>query len=643
MSIPHLLGGRYEVGELVGRGGMAEVHAGHDTRLGRAVAIKMLRSDLARDTSFIQRFRREAQAAAGLNHPNIVAVFDSGEDHTTESGGATVAIPYIVMEFVEGHTLRELLNQQGHIEANEAARITEDVLEALAYSHSRGIVHRDMKPGNVMIAEDGSVKVMDFGIARAIADANATMTHTQAVIGTAQYLSPEQAQGQNVDHRSDIYSTGCLLFELLTGRPPFNGESPVAIAYQHVSEPPPRPSTGADGISTDLDAVVLHALSKDREKRYQTAEEFARDLRAARLGRPISGAARGALTAGGPALVPAAALHLDQPTQATPVTPGVRSDDWHTSSYDAVGDRQERRRGALWVMLIIASLTALILLGLAGKNILDKRAEENARVTVPAVVNMPQESAELKLRQQELEPVVVKENNDAPTGDVFDQDPSAGSELRKGEQVTIKVSLGPAQVKIPNLAGYTADGAKTALEQIGLKAGDTTQVDDTTTAKGKVVSTNPKAGVAVAKDSAVILNLSSGKMTVPSVVGKDVAEALSALSAKGFTARTVYQAASAKVGTVLSQDPSEGKADYGSQVTLVVATPPERTVTQTPQPTATQAPPTRRTPSGTSTTPTAPASPTSQIPTTDTTLTTDPTEDPTSPSTDSTPTTGNTP
>ena len=296
-EVPKLLGGRYEVGELLGRGGMAEVHEGYDSRLGRQVAIKMLRSDLARDQTFISRFRREAQSAAGLNHASIVAVYDHGEDSAVEAGGAEVKVPFIVMEYVDGHTLRQVVTERGTLPPDEALRITEGVLDALGYSHRNGIVHRDIKPANVMIGDDGTVKVMDFGIARAMADANATMTQTQAVIGTAQYLSPEQAQGQSVDARSDLYSTGCMLFELLTGRPPFMGESPVSIAYQHVGEAPAPPSRYVEGLTDDLDAVVLHALAKPRDARYQTAAEFRTDLQAVRLGRPISDAAHGSAAA----------------------------------------------------------------------------------------------------------------------------------------------------------------------------------------------------------------------------------------------------------------------------------------------------------------------------------------------------------
>ncbi|MGA8048195.1 MAG: Stk1 family PASTA domain-containing Ser/Thr kinase, partial [Dermatophilaceae bacterium] len=298
MSAPlQILGGRYEIGELIGRGGMAEVHKGHDTRLGRPVAIKLLRSDLARDATFLTRFKREAQSAAGLNHASIVAVYDSGDELVTDPQGGQHDIPYIVMEYVDGHTLRTVLTEQGPMEPVEAARVTEGVLDALSYSHRMGIVHRDIKPANVMIAEDGTVKVMDFGIARAIADTSATMTQTQAVMGTAQYLSPEQAQGQTVDARSDLYSTGCMLFELLTGRTPFQGDSPVAIAYQHVGERPPLASDFAPHeIAPELDAVILHSLRKRREERYQDATSFRSDLQSARMGRPVSAAAWTGLT-----------------------------------------------------------------------------------------------------------------------------------------------------------------------------------------------------------------------------------------------------------------------------------------------------------------------------------------------------------
>ena len=282
-GVPEQLGDRYRLGELLGRGGMAEVHIGQDVRLGRDVAVKMLRPDMARDPTFQARFRREAQSAASLNHPSIVAVYDTGEDDFAGN-----PVPYIVMEYVEGSTLRELLASGSRLVPERALEIVDGILAALAYSHQRGIVHRDIKPANVMLNRNGEVKVMDFGIARAMADGASTMTQTSAVIGTAQYLSPEQARGEQVDARSDIYSAGCLLYELLAGRPPFVGDSPVSVAYQHVREEPIPPSHIDPDVPAAADAIVLRALTKDREERYQTADEMRADIRSALAGRPVA-------------------------------------------------------------------------------------------------------------------------------------------------------------------------------------------------------------------------------------------------------------------------------------------------------------------------------------------------------------------
>ena len=279
MTAGRLLGGRYQVGEVLGYGGMAEVHRGRDLRLGRDVAIKLLRTDLARDETFQIRFRREAQNAASLNHPAIVAVYDTGEE--TAPTGET--IPYIVMEFVSGRTLKEVLTAEGRLMPRRALEIVADICAALEFSHRHGIIHRDIKPGNVMLTPTGQVKVMDFGIARALASGATTMTQTSAVIGTAQYLSPEQARGEAVDARSDVYATGCVLYELLTGHPPFVGDNPVSVAYQHVREDPRPPSDSNRDVPPDVDAVVLKALAKNRANRYQSAAEMRADvLRAGR-------------------------------------------------------------------------------------------------------------------------------------------------------------------------------------------------------------------------------------------------------------------------------------------------------------------------------------------------------------------------
>ena len=282
-----MLGDRYQIGEVIGRGGMAEVHEGRDLRLGRRVAVKILRPDLARDPSFQARFRREAQSAAALNHPNIVAVYDTGEDTLMGEGETAVIVPYIVMEYVDGMTLRQLLASGRRLLPERALEISAGVLSALDYAHRHGIVHRDIKPANVMLTRTGDVKVMDFGIARAMNDTNtATMTAAQSVMGTAQYLSPEQARGEVVDARSDLYSASVLLYELLTGKPPFTGDSPVSIAYQHVSEMPTPPSQVDPGVTPEIDAVVLRALAKSPDDRYQTAAEFRADVERAIAGSP---------------------------------------------------------------------------------------------------------------------------------------------------------------------------------------------------------------------------------------------------------------------------------------------------------------------------------------------------------------------
>src|SRR6478672_11569184 len=283
MTQARLLGGRYQVGELLGYGGMAEVHRGRDLRLGRDVAIKMLRTDLARDDTFQLRFRREAQNAASLNHPAIVAVYDTGE----ERAATGESLPYIVMEFVNGRTLKEVLAAEGRLMPRRALEITAEISAALEFSHRHSIIHRDIKPGNVMLTQTGQIKVMDFGIARALASGASTMTQTSAVIGTAQYLSPEQARGESVDGRSDVYATGCVLFELLCGHPPFVGDSPVSVAYQHVREEPKAPSLSNRDVSPAVDSIVLKALAKNPLNRYQSAAEMRADLLRAAAGRPV--------------------------------------------------------------------------------------------------------------------------------------------------------------------------------------------------------------------------------------------------------------------------------------------------------------------------------------------------------------------
>src|SRR5690242_18710119 len=334
MTQPRLVGARYELGELVGYGGMAEVHRGWDSRLNREVAIKVLRADLARDPSFLNRFRREAHSAAGLNHPSIVSVYDTGEDFDPDG----TPQPFIVMEYVQGRTLRDIIKSEGRLPARRAMEIVADVCAALDFSHRNGIIHRDIKPANVMITPQGAVKVMDFGIARAVADNSATVTQTANVIGTAQYLSPEQARGETVDPRSDVYSTGCLLYEMVTGVPPFQGDSPVAVAYQHVRENPTAPSSRVPGLPRALDSIVMKALAKNQLNRYQSAGEMRSDLLRALQDQPV--AAEAVMTD----------AERTQFIRRTPPVAAVPAEAY---------DDQDRRNGWLWAAIVLALLVVL--------------------------------------------------------------------------------------------------------------------------------------------------------------------------------------------------------------------------------------------------------------------------------------------
>jgi len=613
-SATRLLGGRYQVGALIGRGGMAEVHAGHDTRLGRTVAIKMLRSDLARDPAFLARFRREAQSAAGLNHPAIVAVYDSGEDEDTDSGGGKVALPYIVMEYVEGRTLREILDETKVLEAADAARVTEGVLDALSYSHRMGIVHRDIKPANVMLTPAGAVKVMDFGIARAIADTAATMTQTKSVIGTAQYLSPEQAQGNHVDARSDLYSTGCLLYELLTGRTPFVGDSPVSIAYQHVGQAPQPPSIHQPGLSADFDAVVLHSLVKDRDARYQDAAQFHSDLAAARSGRPISSAARGtaaaaALGTAGLAGDPTMTMGQTEAqtgaqTDTTRVAGAHRSPQHNTATLPAIGrDPSEvppKPHKATYALLTLAVIAALVLVGLAGKAMFG--GDKTPMLSVPSVMSLTQSQAVAKLRSVGFVAAISTTISEAEKGKVIDQSPPAGERHPAKTTVTITVSSGPGEAVVPDVTGFNEDSARAAITAVGLTVGKVTPVNDPKFDKGKVIETVPKASSTVAAGSAVSLRVSSGKVKVPDVVGAALGDAQQTLADARLKYKTEFVDSDKPEGTVLAQTHAGKTVDVGTQILLKVARVPQPTATPSTPPTtstatstATTAPPTATT------------------------------------------------
>ena len=447
---PRLLGGRYELGGLLGRGGMAEVRRARDLRLGRDVAIKQLRIDLASDPTFQARFRREAQSAAGLNHPNIVAVYDTGEEPEPGTG---VSVPYIVMELVEGHTLREILRTGRQIVPAKALEFTQGVLDALSYSHKAGIIHRDIKPANVMLTPEGQVKVMDFGIARAVADTSSTMTQTAAVIGTAQYLSPEQARGETVDARSDIYSAGCLLYELLVGRPPFQGDSPVSVAYQHVREAPVPPSHLDPEITPAMDAITLKALAKAPGDRYQSAAAMRADIGRLLAGQEVIagppatmavpaaaavGVAAGAGMAAAGAAEPTAVIN---PTQLAGTAPATVEEE---------EDGKKRRWGLvafLVTLIVAASGIGIYFLVSAGQ------AE---KVTVPSVIDKLSKDAEQTLIEAELQPKVKQVNgpDDTTLGRVIEQSVDPEQEVDKGSEVVITVNIGPSKGTIPDVVGH---------------------------------------------------------------------------------------------------------------------------------------------------------------------------------------------
>jgi beta-lactam-binding protein with PASTA domain len=592
---PRVLGNRYEVGDLLGRGGMAEVHLGRDARLGRVVAIKLLRTDLARDPTFQARFRREAQSAASLNHPAIVAVYDSGEEQVTEAGGAVVSLPYIVMELVEGRTLRDLLRDDSPLDVDLALEITAGALSALEYSHRGGIVHRDIKPANVMLTPNGDVKVMDFGIARALADTNSAMTQTQAVIGTAQYLSPEQARGEPVDIRSDLYSTGCLLFELITGRPPFVAESPVAVAYQHVREQPQLPSTFNAAVPPDVDRIVMHALSKDREARYQTAAEFREDLEAARAGRrvtvpPFAAATEliGAPTVAGTQFMPAAAssgVLLEPPG-------GMPGDDTATGTLSRREQRGAEERGPRkfgYVLLTLAVIAVLAIVGVLVYQLLNSPADAT-QVRVPSLANQTQAQATATLERVELRPRFSKEaSDDVDEGKVISQSPEAETQVKPGSEVAVTISTGPDTVDVPDLKGKTQQDAIEALNAAGLVNGTVSTKDDPDVKSGLVISSKPAAGEAVKPGTAVSLVISSGDVEVPDVIGESRDDARDELRGLGFRVNdTEVETDDEEPGTVVTQSlPPGSKVARGSRITIEVATAPDETVTPTPSETPT--------------------------------------------------------
>ncbi|WIY04384.1 Stk1 family PASTA domain-containing Ser/Thr kinase [Amycolatopsis mongoliensis] len=571
MSTPRLLSNRYELGETLGYGGMSEVHHGHDVRLGREVAIKILRADLARDPQFQERFRREAQNAAALNHPAIVAVYDTGEANT-EFG----PLPYIVMEYVEGRTLRDIVKTEGPMSQKRAMEVMADVCAALDFSHRHGIVHRDVKPANVMITKNGAVKVMDFGIARAMHDGQSAMTQTAAVIGTAQYLSPEQARGESVDARSDVYAAGCVLYELITGEPPFTGDSPVAVAYQHVREDPNPPSSVNPAVAPELDAVVLKALAKGPANRYQSAAEMRSDLV-----RTLSGQR------------PAAPMVMSE-DERTQVMNADRRQPQRYEEYDAPDDedpKAKRRRRA-----ILAALAAVFVLGavllimwLSGSF---KGNDEATTVQIPDVKGQSELAAKNTLREKGLNnfapnkmvPCGIPDasGNVACTNDQVNKviaiTPDVGTPVATSAQITLTIGQPPGTATVPDLKGSTRDDAETKLKAAGLTLNPSVQEVDVEDQNdvGKVVNQTPQAGNQVQQGTSVSITIGKGKQQkqVPNLIGKTYAEANSTLTGMGFSVKRVEQQSDQPKEQVIQQTPNGGSVPVGSTITLTVSTGP---------------------------------------------------------------------
>lgn len=555
MAPQELLVDRYELGEALGFGGMSEVQFARDLLLHRDVAVKILRPDLARDPMFYIRFQREAQNAAKLNHPTIVQVFDTGEADTDEG-----PLPFIVMEYVDGETLRDILRANGPIAPRQAMAWMADVAAAMDFSHRAGIVHRDMKPANVMIDHTGAVKVMDFGIARAMDDTSATMTQTSAVMGTAQYLSPEQARGIKVDPRSDIYSMGCVLFELTTGEPPFTGDSPIAVAHQHVHEDPRRPSQVNPEISPELDSVIMKAMSKNPANRYQTSAEFRSDL--------IK------VIAGGKPSAPMLlddddddVLALTAATNLTGVSTGRRHrGDTHTDQ-PGTPSRRRRIRGA------VAVLSVLILI--VGFFAWSPWSSGGEMVAIPMVTGLTADAAKVNLEQTGFQ---VKEMSEASLevaeGLATRTAPGNGVPTSKGSEVTLYVSSGPERRAVPDLRGKSQKDATEALKKLGFTEIRTEETESTVALKGKVVRSTPTAGSETAVNTTIVLYLGTGprEVTIPDLTGQTEAQARTALEQMGLEMKAVRGDSERPAGRVVSTSPAAGETvDVGSVVEVVIS------------------------------------------------------------------------
>lgn len=521
MPAQKILAGRYELGALIGRGGMADVYAGTDSRLGRRVAIKLLKPSLATDPKFRMLFREEAQKAARMAHPTIVRVFDAGEETVSDATGIETQVPFIVMEYVDGRLLKEII-AEGPLDSAEAIRIIDGVLTALEYSHRALLVHRDIKPGNIMITHNGQVKVMDFGIARAVSDNSTTVADTSAILGTAQYFSPEQARGETVDARTDLYSTGVVLFELLTGRPPFRGERPAAVAYQHISENAVAPSTLNPQVSPALDAVVLHALRKDKFQRFQSAAEFREDLASAGRGEtPTRASAAG---------TSAETVMFGASSRPSTHTDATLRQLAPVASPTSISTPNRPPVAWIWVG-VIALIAVLVGLALWVMQLTAPDISDKLSVVVPEVAGEPYDSGEATLSKLGLETSRMDvENDDVEAGLIVSTDPPAGSRVAPEQQVRILVSKGPRTVAVPQLANLSTEAAIEALQAAGLTHGQTREENHPSLGEGTVIGSDPDFGANAKAGDAITLITSTGNVGIPNVKGQSIGAATEALS-----------------------------------------------------------------------------------------------------------------